>query len=65
MDLPQVVDAIMAEFEPLSTRVRDAVWRHLPGYEETLMRRDDLEQALRPNLHRPGRPRRGPPAATG
>lgn len=50
MDLAQVVAAIMAELESLSTRVRDAVWRHLPGYEETLMSRSDLEQVLRPNL---------------
>jgi sugar diacid utilization regulator len=51
MDLRTVVAGILADFDELSTRVRDAVWRHLPGYEDTLMRRDDLEQMLRPNLH--------------
>lgn len=50
MDLPQVVTAIVADFDRLADRVRDAVWRQLPGYEDTLMRRADLEQTLRPNL---------------
>nr|WP_240940128.1 helix-turn-helix domain-containing protein [Planosporangium flavigriseum] len=50
LDLPAVAAAILADFDRLSTRVRDAVWRQLPGYEDTVMRRADLDQTVRPNL---------------
>lgn len=50
MEVPQVFDRLRAALPDLARDVVTEVWGHLPGYETTWMRRDDLERAVLPNL---------------
>ncbi len=50
MDEAQVGRLLLAESDNLAQRVVALVWERVPGYEPPRLRRDDLADAVRPNV---------------